>query len=1083
MASSDRTSKSHLASPAPSAAPPAGAPQSAMLQAYSNYLQPPHRNLDVPRPHPNHHDLTALGRNEFPVPGPEEEPSPKPIPAKEAAALRPRSPSLFVDPPEAEGTRREVNDDDYKGGAISGSESEHSDNFAEVEFTSIKTIGDGGLGTWEPHHSRHPHDSSSETPLPEVVQTANDEIPTPPEAAAAAELVRADSTNVVFGTGTSFPNARGNNPGNPERLAKTFDADLDAELQEILENGLRDACRTSEFSQTEFLPLGELCYILSRAKILGLLAQTFPKWDQKQLEAATDSICGSAVPSTGRRKLLAILVLMDKVDTIDYFIKAEVLDIHLPLDVVSVSRRRWSLCKRGDDTPRGALRSIGWTRLISQTFRMTQALMMVSYFNLPPNEIYYYKLGQEFTLPFIHYKQAHQGGFGRVWKVRIHRSHHNYRHHEHLKDDNPFFALKAIDSPDPEFFKKEVEVLQRFSGANNPNPHLIRLLLAFRFRDTHYLLFPWADGNLREFWSRHPNPVINWRRSRWVIKQCHGIAKGLQKIHHVKSNSFPEQGDYDGKDWGRHGDIKPENILYFDEDDQRLVISDFGLSRYHSYRSKTRDPNETLEGFSPTYRPPECDTHGLISPRYDVWALGCVFIELLSWFILGNSSTYGTFSKARIRDEGLRSIGRLREDKFFKVLPDESNFRGIAIVKPSVVKWIWRLHSHEKCPKFVHEFLDLIEEHLLLVDSNKRWECANIVAELNRIRLQCEESEEYSVRGAARQHDQSLDRVSVADEEEAIDVSDDDEDLEVYEFNEPGPGLPATIEELTPSDDSAYHDGWSGDVTPEALEASGLSEDNDVDEAPLDGELAHITAGIIKNDSSMSKLDTADEELDGYEADGYEADGYEADGYEADDGSDVRRRSREAVPEGKTARRSIDGRKAPALVHGVTTDTLLTTQGSHDAGRVYSADTTPPVTSPSSREALRQGTEPRAPLPQKQAGAEGPGRKSTAAAADRAQDSSPSRASSSHQFMHAQGVSDVSVAALPKVSHDSARPIANGHTNGGAVKGSAGVVGPCPKAGSTRPTLRQTPDQRPVASPGGFKRFFRTLACFNPSDT
>ncbi len=134
------------------------------------------------------------------------------------------------------------------------------------------------------------------------------------------------------------------------------------------------------------------------------------------------------------------------------------------------------------------------------------------------------------------------------------------------------------------------------------------------------------------------------------MNQCHGIAKALQKIHHIRSNSFPqiniagnntqeqvqlgvlsnvETRDNDAKDWGRHGDIKPENLLWFSDSDNagnddysrhRLVISDFGLSRYHSYQSKSKDPNENLEGYTPTYRPPECDMRCTITPRYDVWA-------------------------------------------------------------------------------------------------------------------------------------------------------------------------------------------------------------------------------------------------------------------------------------------------------------------------------------------------------------------------------------------------------------------------------------------------------------------------------
>ncbi|KAH8901705.1 kinase-like protein, partial [Thozetella sp. PMI_491] len=177
------------------------------------------------------------------------------------------------------------------------------------------------------------------------------------------------------------------------------------------------------------------------------------------------------------------------------------------------------------------------------------------------------------------------------------------------------------------------------------------------------------------------------------------------------------------KNFGRHGDIKPENILWFHEKGQnRLVITDFGLTRYHSFRSKSNNPYENLEGLTPTYRPPEVDLKMSISPRYDVWALGCVFIQFLSWYLLGDFKTHNTFATDRLtEDESLASY--VQEDKFFNVLVRETNRESYAVVKPSVKKWIQRLHSHENCPGFVHDFLSLIEEHLLIIDPKERWAC------------------------------------------------------------------------------------------------------------------------------------------------------------------------------------------------------------------------------------------------------------------------------------------------------------------------------------------------------------------------
>ncbi len=66
----------------------------------------------------------------------------------------------------------------------------------------------------------------------------------------------------------------------------------------------------------------------------------------------------------------------------------------------------------------------------------------------------------------------------------------------------------------------------------------------------------------------------------------------------------------------------------------------------------------------------------------------------------------------------------------------------------------------------MHNFLDLIEQHLLVVDSNVRWECAAIVTELNQIRERCKESEDYCTRGNPRPRD-----LNDVDMEEPSDVS------------------------------------------------------------------------------------------------------------------------------------------------------------------------------------------------------------------------------------------------------------------------------------------------------------------------
>jgi serine/threonine protein kinase len=197
------------------------------------------------------------------------------------------------------------------------------------------------------------------------------------------------------------------------------------------------------------------------------------------------------------------------------------------------------------------------------------------------------------------------------------------------------------------------------------------------------MLFRWADGNLRDFWRNDPSPERTPERVRWMLDQLHGIADGLRAIH---GNIPEDELSPNDKNTGRHGDIKPENILwmkYHDGGENHLLISDFGLSRFHRYKSMSE---KQVPGFSPSYRPPECDLPGVtISVKYDIWTLGCLVLDFLTWYLLGFDAVDAKFTDARVEDEMLEQTGRqhIPEDKFF-MLYYEGNNQG-AKLKPSVV--------------------------------------------------------------------------------------------------------------------------------------------------------------------------------------------------------------------------------------------------------------------------------------------------------------------------------------------------------------------------------------------------------------
>jgi len=129
--------------------------------------------------------------------------------------------------------------------------------------------------------------------------------------------------------------------------------------------------------------------------------------------------------------------------------------------------------------------------------------------------------------------------------------------------------------------------------------HLIPLLGTFEIRDplsgdsTYYLLFDWADGNLKDFWKANASMVGDKTQLHWMAKQFSQLIGALDCIHNGRERLRSE------RTWsnlyGRHGDIKPSNVLYFKLPDGKklLVICDLGLGRLHRDISRSKqDPSD-----------------------------------------------------------------------------------------------------------------------------------------------------------------------------------------------------------------------------------------------------------------------------------------------------------------------------------------------------------------------------------------------------------------------------------------------------------------------------------------------------------
>jgi serine/threonine protein kinase len=287
--------------------------------------------------------------------------------------------------------------------------------------------------------------------------------------------------------------------------------------------------------------------------------------------------------------------------------------------------------------------------------------------------------------------------------------------------------------------------------------------------------------------GKEPTEIEAWCNAEWVWKACLGISEGLHHMHqppHAKApregpsvlNVSPPSQQRDGVSRGEekenksetqiektsasqlHADIKPENILCFStvtapndsgsrEGPYTLRLADLGLaqpiSEPHGVRSK--DIRHTL-----TYRPPEQDLDAeFATQQWDIWALGCLFLEFVIWFLEGSSSLED-FQKERQDDvDHPRASGggaRIFEDTFFRVGVKNritSRFPRVEVRKKAKVKGcviaasrypslllicltnmtVQRIHTvkeKSRCTGHLRPLLGFIEENMLVVDPTKR---------------------------------------------------------------------------------------------------------------------------------------------------------------------------------------------------------------------------------------------------------------------------------------------------------------------------------------------------------------------------
>jgi len=478
-----------------------------------------------------------------------------------------------------------------------------------------------------------------------------------------------------------------------------------------LNQQIYNALQETQGSGKLFLPNGQLSKILTEQAVLEELESSLSRYRISELKEYTEIICHGTRPLEGDDrepeqylKIFALLVWIGYSKYFPLFFKEGISDDTLPIELQRGNGRvDLKIRRRDTSTPNDFseeyLRCVdGWPPGRKEILWKEQWSFLAPFLEKGGyNNVPHYDLGDEEILPFIGRSEVGFGGSSRVFVTKIHPDHHSFRD---SVSSSRLHAVKKLISKDEiedseAVFRNEVDILKKFRG-HGEHQHIITLLVTYKQFNAFHLVFYLADSNLYDYWvNKNPQPAMNYNNILWVIQQCQGLADGLSKLHYhetfVQGNGEDQEPGRRISKYGRHKDIKPQNILWYSSSDGNqgtLKLSDFGASDLKSSASRSNSGGKAPETF--TYRPPERELKfSPIRQSADIWSLGCVFLEFITW-ALGGQELWYSFGQARCSSEdtttGADGIG---EDIFYTVKFErcvENRIISTVMVKEAVVK-------------------------------------------------------------------------------------------------------------------------------------------------------------------------------------------------------------------------------------------------------------------------------------------------------------------------------------------------------------------------------------------------------------
>jgi serine/threonine protein kinase len=361
----------------------------------------------------------------------------------------------------------------------------------------------------------------------------------------------------------------------------------------------------------------------------------------------------------------------------------------------------------------------------------------------------YRELDEHTVVPIRKHKDLGKGSYGEVIEVSIEPAHHGFLNDKTrlLDDKTERFALKSFfdhGSRTQADFQNEANMLGLL--ATMPHGHITRHLALWTQQGKFHMLFPLAEQNLKDFLRNTGHPSLGKDNILWLLNQFKGLADAVRQIHNLtglgpgtldrRLNTVQKRDKT-----GFHHDLKPENILVFAENrpesHEQLMgrtwkIADFGSARIGHIISGSGPGRPSKSHFTSnlthgdiTYSAPDYALEQKTSRPYDMWSLGCIFMECLLWvFGMSDSTNFG-IERTMVPD-----LPGDQDDAFWYV----GNDRTIQL-KPAVVSQLKELKD-ECAERGVFKNLVNIIARLLTITPAERPDAPKLCNELDALLLQ-----------------------------------------------------------------------------------------------------------------------------------------------------------------------------------------------------------------------------------------------------------------------------------------------------------------------------------------------------------